>query len=323
MRELYAFVWRSSASQQIILIILAIIAALLATAPLELQRHIINTLAGHEKVERLGWLCGGYLIAALGIGGLKYLVNIKSSGLGESMIRSLREAVLRTFSASTNGDATPDETRKNKSGALVTTIPSQAEAVGEFVGDCISTPIVQAGTRLSVLSYMLYTEPRLGVVVLLIAVPQLYVVPMIQRRINVHVRERSHTLVRAGDLMVDPTLSRGSSGSFGNEIRKAFETIYLARLHIFKLKFGLKFFKLKFGLKFLISALQSTAVFVLLFAGGIMVLNGKTEIGIVVAFISGLDRVLEPWREMIAFLRSTSAARVQFDLIESTLGKKL
>src|SRR5262249_23968497 len=152
MRELYAFVWRSSASQQIILIILAIIAALLATAPLELQRHIINTLAGHEKVERLGWLCGGYLIAALGIGGLKYLVNIKSSGLGASMIRSLREAVLRTFSASTNGDAQPDETRKDKSGALFTTIYSQADAVGKFVGDCISTPIVQAGTLLSVLS---------------------------------------------------------------------------------------------------------------------------------------------------------------------------
>ena len=65
------------------------------------------------------------------------------------------------------------------------------------------------------------------------------------------------------------------------------------------------------------------AVFVLLFAGGIMVLNGKTEIGIVVAFISGLDRILEPWRELIAFLRSTFGARIQFDLIESTLGIKL
>ena len=55
--------------------------------------------------------------------------------------------------------------------------------------------------------------------------------------------------------------------------------------------------------------------------------NGKTEIGIVivivVAFISGLDRVLEPWREMIALVRSTSAARVQFGLIEGTLGGKL
>jgi hypothetical protein len=58
-----------------------------------------------------------------------------------------------------------DGTSKDKSGALVTTISTQAEAVGNFVGDCISTPIVQAGTLLSVLSYMLYTEPRLGVVV--------------------------------------------------------------------------------------------------------------------------------------------------------------
>jgi len=315
MRALYAYVWRSSASQQIVLIVLAIIAAVLATAPLELQRHIINTLAGHEKFERLGWLCGGYLIAALAIGGLKYIVNIKSAGLGEFTIRSLREEVLRSFSSFAHPDAAPDETRKNRSGALVTTISSQAEAVGKFVGDCISTPIVQAGTLLSVLGYMLYTEPRLGLVALFIAVPQLFVVPAIQRRLNVYVRERAHTLVRAGDLMVDPALSPGtSSSSLDSEISKAFETIYFARLHTFKLKFGLKF---------LISALQSTAIFVLLFAGGIMVLNGKTEIGIVVAFISGLDRVLEPWREMIAFLRSTSAARIQFDLIESTLGKKL
>ena len=104
------------------------------------------------------------------------------------MIRSLREAVLRSASPSINPDATPDETRKDKSGALVTTISSQAEAVGKFVGDCISTPIVQAGTLLSVLSYMLYTEARLGVVVLFIAVPQLFLVPMIQRRLNVYVR---------------------------------------------------------------------------------------------------------------------------------------
>ncbi len=54
-----------------------------------------------------------------------------------------------------------------------------------------------------------------------------------------------------------------------------------------------------------------------------MVLHRKTEIGIVVAFISGLDRVIDPWRELIAFVRSTSAAKVQFDLIEGTLGKKL
>ena len=313
MRELYEYVWRSSAPQQIVLIILAIIAAVLATAPLELQRHIINTLAGHEKAERLAVLCGGYLIAALGIGSLKYIVNIRSSGLGESMIRSLREKIFSSNSPVRVGE-TVDDTAIDKSGTVVTMISTEAEAVGKFVGDCISTPIVQAGTLLSVLSYMLYTEPRLGLVVLFIAVPQLVVVPLIQRRINAQTRERVRTLRQAGDLVVDSIRGSAEAGSsLQSQIGKAFKTIYGARLRVFKLKFGSKL---------LVSGLQSVGVFALLFAGGIMVLNGKTEIGIVVAFISGLDRVLDPW-PLIAFVRSTSAARVQFDLVQSTLGRKL
>jgi ABC-type multidrug transport system fused ATPase/permease subunit len=314
MREFYKFVWRASASQQIVLIILAVMAALLAMAPLELQRHIINTLAGHEKAERLFWLCGAYLIAALSIGGLKYTLNIKSAGLGESMILSLRKDIFSSSSLH-RSDEGLDETIEDKAGTFVAMIATEAEAVGKFVGDCISTPTVQAGTLVSVLGYMLYTEPLLGLVVLFIALPQIFAVPMIQRRINTLVRERVRTVRRAGDLVVDNMQGLGASaGSLGSEIGKAFETIYGVRLRVFKLKFGLKV---------LVSGLQSVGVFALLFVGGIMVLNGRTEIGIVVAFISGLDRVLDPWRELIAFVRSTSSAKVQFDLIEGTLGKKL
>jgi hypothetical protein len=90
----------------------------------------------------------------LGIGGLKYIVNIKSASLGEFMIRSLREDVIRSASF-VKPDNVRDKTGKDRSGTLVTTISSQAEAVGKFIGDCISTPIVQAGTLLSVLGHML------------------------------------------------------------------------------------------------------------------------------------------------------------------------
>ena len=314
-REFYAFVWRSSASRQIVLILLAAAAALMAMVPLELQRHIVNTLAGREKIENLIWLCSAYLIAALGISGLKYVLNIKSATLGEAMILSLREAI-SSGSSPVSADQQPGSTTKDKAGTFVAMISAEAEAVGKFVGDCISTPIIQVGTLLSVLGYMVYTEPLLGLVVLLIALPQVVIVPISQRRINAHVKERVGTLRHAGDLMVDALQGGGAAHAVagGTEIGKAFAAIYHVRLRVFRIKFGVKF---------LVGALQSIGVFALLLVGGIMVLKGRTEIGIVVAFISGLDRVLDPWRELIAFIRSTSAAKVQFDMMEDTLGRTL
>jgi ABC-type multidrug transport system fused ATPase/permease subunit len=231
MREFYKFVWRASTLQQIVLIILAVMAALLAMAPLELQSHIINTLAGHEKAERPFWLCAAHLIAALSIGGLKYTLKIKSAGLGESMILSLRKDIFSSSSSLHRSGGRLDETIKDKAGTFVAMIATEAEAVGKFVRDCILTPTVQAGTLLSVLGYMLYTEPLLGLVVLFIALPQIFAVPMIQRRINTLVRERVHTVRRTVDLVVDNMQSDGASASFlGSDISKAFEAIYGVRL---------------------------------------------------------------------------------------------
>jgi ABC-type bacteriocin/lantibiotic exporter with double-glycine peptidase domain len=252
----------------------------MAMVPLELQRHIVNTLAGRERVENLIWLCGAYLIAALGISGLKFILNIKSAGLGEAMILSLRSDISRRRA--------PISQAKEEAGTFVAMIAAEADAVGKFVGDCISTPIVQVGTLLSVLGYMVYTEPLLGLVVLLIAIPQIFIVPISQRQINAYVKARTRTLRQAGDLIVASMQDTADPLAVSPEtqIGNTFETIYRVRLRVFKIKFGVKF---------LVGALQSAGVFALLLVGGIMVLRGQTEIGIVVAFITGLDRVLDPW----------------------------
>jgi hypothetical protein len=229
------------------------------------------------------------------------------------MIRSLRQDIF-TSCSSLGTNETLGETIKDKSGTVVAMIVTEAEAVGKFVGDCISTPTIQAGTYSACCATCCLLSLFSDWSPCSLPFRRFLSPPLVQRRINVQVRERVRTLRHAGDLIVDDLQGGGSASSPQGEIGKTFETIYGVRLRVFKLKFGLKF---------LVSGLQSMGVFVLLFAGGIMVLNGKTEIGIVVAFISGLDRVVDPWRELIAFVRSTSAAKVQFDLVESTLGRKL
>ncbi len=311
MRKFYAYVWRSTGRQQIVLVILAVLSALVTMVPLELQRHIINGLAGREKADALILLCVGYLAAAWCNSGLRYLLNRRSAGLGESTILALRRTI---FGASRKApDARPAaKAGADQTGTFVTMISSEAEAVGKLVGECISTPVVQAGTLVSALAYMLWTQPDLGLVVLLIAIPQVVITPIVQRRINALVKTRVKELRHANDNVVDET--GDGAKDLSAEILQAFETIYGVRRRVFRLKFGMKL---------MLNGLQYFSVFILLLVGGMMVLRGHTEIGIIVAFISGLDRIVDPVRELIAFLRSASVAKVQYDMIEETLGRQL
>ena len=104
------------------------------------------------------------------------------------MIRSRCEEIFSSSRSSFGPDENRGESAKDKTGTVVTMISAEAEAVGKFVGDCISTPIIQAGTLLSVLSYMLYTEPLLGLVVLGIAVPQVVIAASMFRLESVRAR---------------------------------------------------------------------------------------------------------------------------------------
>src|SRR5262249_11668545 len=152
---------------------------------------------GREKADALILLCAGYLAASWGTSGLRYLLNTHSAGLGESAILVLRR-VIHAAGAPRSGTDRPD-----RAGTFVAMISSEAEAVGKLVGECISTPLIQAGTLMSVLGYMLWTQPELGLLVLLIGIPQVSLTPVIQRRINALVKTRVGELRHAGDIVVD------------------------------------------------------------------------------------------------------------------------
>jgi ABC-type bacteriocin/lantibiotic exporter with double-glycine peptidase domain len=44
-------------------------------------------------------------------------------------------------------------------------------------------------------------------------------------------------------------------------------------------------------------------------------MQGEVEVGVIVAFISGFERISSPLRELIGFYRLAAQARVQHDLI--------
>jgi ABC-type bacteriocin/lantibiotic exporter with double-glycine peptidase domain len=65
MRDLYRAVWRATGRQQLALIGLSVLVAVLAVLPLKFQQLVINSLVYGGDVRRLTWLCAGFFAALL------------------------------------------------------------------------------------------------------------------------------------------------------------------------------------------------------------------------------------------------------------------
>jgi ABC-type bacteriocin/lantibiotic exporter with double-glycine peptidase domain len=159
---------------------------------------------------------------------------------------------------------------------------------------------LQAGIVTSVAGYMLIVEPAIATIAIAFFVPSLLVVPLIQKKVNELAEERT-TRTRA---LGENILEENDAGR--DESDRLIETIYGIRIHIFYYKYFMKF------LNNLIGHLGPLSI---LMVGGWLVIQGETEIGTIVAFISGYERMINPARDLLNFYRRLSAMRVQYRLV--------
>jgi ABC-type bacteriocin/lantibiotic exporter with double-glycine peptidase domain len=79
----------------------------------------------------------------------------------------------------------------------------------------------------------------------------------------------------------------------------------------------------KAALKAFLKFTEKGAIMLVLVVGGLMAMRGETTLGIVVAFISGLKQVQQPWDEMLAFYRNFADALIKYRLIRTALGPEV
>ncbi len=85
-----------------------------------------------------------------------------------------------------------------------------------------------------------------------------------------------------------------------------FDEIYETRRQVFKLKLSIKL---------VLNIINGLGTVGILLIGGFLVIDGKSDIGSVVAALSAMARMMEPWKELITFYRDLSAVRVKFELL--------
>jgi ABC-type bacteriocin/lantibiotic exporter with double-glycine peptidase domain len=294
---LFGFVRRVSGWSQFRASCLAVAVFVLTTAPLEMQRRILNAAVLDGNVTQVLVLAVVYAGIVLTEDLVKLLMNIYRGWIGEKAVRILRLA------ASALVDSMPEQrARAAIQGVEISLILPEPEPIGGFVGVVFSELVLQAGTLLSAFAYMLYMQPVLALMCLAMFSPQFVFVPLMQAAINRRVQSRIKVLRQASVGVLVPDAGEAE-----------FERVLKQELRfaeIFSLNLGVV--KLRYSMNFLMNITHNFAKIIVLGVGGWYVINGETEVGTVVAFVSALNNVHDPWADLVGWYEDAMVTRTRY-----------
>ena len=305
--HILAFVTKYSIRQQMLLGLGALATLPITYASLELPKRIINYAISAEsyedspaaeaytQVDYLLLLCGLYLFVLLLNGILKYFINYFKGSLAENLIRRLRLFIYQRKSNSR---------RLSKDSDIVPVIIQEVEPVCGFSGDSFAVPLLQGGTAITIIGFMMVQNIALGAAAITLVPIQLLIIPRFQKRINALVQQRIG-LVRSlsRNLTASAQMAEGYSVSETNGL--------FLRLQ----ELRLKLFRVKYLSKSINNFIMNLTPFFFYTIGGYLVIEGKLSMGALVASLASYKDLASSIREMFAYYQSYQDARVRYEEI--------
>ncbi len=305
--SLYKYIIQESGRAQVVAVILTLALVPLATVPLDLQRRMLNDAVEGGNLDLLIKLGLLYLGAIIVSDTLKYAMNRVRGRITAKVTHALRHSVYYCVYTVVKPESWKHGNHQGvDEGAVVSMLSSEVEKLGGFAGQAISQPVLQIGTAVVVIGYMLFIEPLVAGIALALYAPQLVIVPWLQTKINALALTRAVYVRKLGAFVVEIA----EEEAIGNEVPEQFlnitNDIFAVRLRIEKLKWLMKALN---------NFLMKLGPFGIIAFGGWMVMQDRLEVGVIVAFISGFERLGGPMRDTIAFYRQVSDAKMKYGLL--------
>jgi len=313
--SLYRYILNHSRKDQIGLIILSLVSMPIVYITLELPKKIINMLEGKDIPDvLLGWevepvpylmfLSFAFLTAVLVNGGIKYFINVYRGALGERLLRRFRyelyERILRF--------PIPHFKRVSQ-GELIPMITAETEPLAEFIGESYTLPVFQGGLLFTYLFFIFQQDALLGIAAISLYPFQLYVIPKLQKRVNVLAKERV-AMVRSLSGRIGETVS-GINEVHTNDT-SLFERAQIGhRLGIiYQIRYAI--YRRKFFIKFLNNFIAQLTPFFFYSVGGYYVLRGDLSIGSMVAVLVAYKDLAGPWKELLRYYQRKEDMKVKY-----------
>jgi putative ABC transport system ATP-binding protein len=237
----------------------------------------------------------------------KFYINTYKGRLGERMLRRIRfqliDRVLRF---------PPNQFKRVKSAEIATMIKDEVEPMGGFTGDAFVAPALLGGQALTALAFIIVQNFWLGMIAAGIVGVQAVVIPRMRKRLLELGRQRQLTARelsgRVGEI-VD-----GIGTIHGNDTSNLERADIAARLGlIFSIRYDL--YQWKFLVKFLNNFLAQVTPFLFYAIGGYLALEGRLDIGQLVAVISAYKDLPGPLKELIDWDQMRQDVQVKYQQV--------
>ena len=327
---IFKFVRRYSLRQQLFLTGMAVLSFPFLYAFYELPKQIINgaiqasgadfpksLVPGFiaedalplDHLPYLFTLCGLFLILVVVNQSFKYYINVYRGLTGERMLRRLRYelyARLLRFPLPTF--------RKVSQGEIIPMITAEVEPLGGFIGEAFSLPAFQGGTLLVILAFLFIQNPIMGAAAVALYPLQMYLIPKLQRRVNMLGKERVR-LVRRLSERIGETV-QGVQEVHTHDTSNLELANFTDRLgSILDVRY--RIYRMKFVIKFLNNFIQQLGPFFFYSIGGYLVITGGLDIGTLIAAIAAQKDLGAPWKELLNYYQRMEDSRIKYEQVVS------
>lgn len=340
--NLFKYVWRHSKREQLIILFAVMLSLPFYFVSLDLPKRIVNQGiqgdgfsgegstrsfmqielpwsdangdpiqlfegVGLEQAELLVTLSLCFLAMVFVNGAFKFFINTSKGRTGERMLRRLRyelgDRVLR-FPI--------PQLRKMRQAEVATMIKDEVEPLGGFIGDAFVQPIYLAGQAITAMVFIMVQSIWLGLVAAAIVLIQAFLIPRLRRPILLLGKQRQLTARalagRIGELM-DGAVEVHAHDTSNYE--RADLSARLAR--IFKIRYEI--FQRKFFVKFLNNFLAQLTPFLFYVIGGLLAINGRLDIGALVAVIAAYKDLPGPIKELIDWDQQRADVGIKYEQV--------
>jgi putative ABC transport system ATP-binding protein len=234
----------------------------------------------------------------------KFYINTYKGRLGERMLRRIRfslvDRVLRF---------PPIHFKRVKSAEIATMIKDEVEPLGGFTGDAFVQPALLGGQALTALGFIILQNFWLGMIAASIVALQALIIPRMRKRLLELGRQRQLTARqlsgRVSEIVDGIHTIRGHDASNLEraDIADRLATIFFIRYDLYQWKFMVKFIN---------NFLAQVTPFLFYAIGGYLALQGRLDIGQLIAVISAYKDLPGPLKELIDWDQARQDVQVKY-----------